>query len=95
MLVIAAVLAASCDPFDYEDWDPFSDLDLSQIGGMGGGQFSVTPADCPINTTIEEYAGQKADDLANDVVGENEDLYWRLRDQLCLVFESIRPAEGG
>ncbi len=26
---------------------------------------------------------------------ENEDLYWRLRDQLCLVFESIRPAEGG
>ncbi len=24
---------------------------------------------------------------------ENEDLYWRLRDQLCLVFESIRPAE--
>ncbi len=31
-----------------------------------------------------------------DVVSEeNEDLYWRLRDQLFLVFESIRPAEGG
>ncbi|MBP5253789.1 MAG: hypothetical protein J6Z23_00115 [Lachnospiraceae bacterium] len=25
---------------------------------------------------------------------ENEDLYWRLRDQLCLVFDSISPAEG-
>ena len=24
---------------------------------------------------------------------ENEDLYWRLRDQLCLVFESLCPAE--
>ncbi len=24
----------------------------------------------------------------------NEDLYWRLRDQLWTVFESIRPAEG-
>ena len=24
---------------------------------------------------------------------ENEDLYWRLRDQLCLVFENLRPAE--
>ena len=24
----------------------------------------------------------------------NEDLYWRLRDQLCLVFDSIRPTEG-
>ena len=23
---------------------------------------------------------------------ENEDLYWRLRDQLCLVFDSLRPA---
>ncbi len=26
---------------------------------------------------------------------ENEDLYWRVRDQLCLVFESICHAEGG
>ena len=26
---------------------------------------------------------------------ENEDLYWRLRDQLCLVFASICPVEGG
>ena len=25
---------------------------------------------------------------------ENEDLYWRLRDQLCLVFESLCPADG-
>ncbi len=25
---------------------------------------------------------------------ENEDLYWRLRDRLWQVFESIRPAEG-
>ena len=24
----------------------------------------------------------------------NEDLYWRLRDQLCLVFDSLRPTEG-
>ena len=24
----------------------------------------------------------------------NEDLYWRLRDQLWMVFDSIRPAEG-
>ena len=24
----------------------------------------------------------------------NEDLYWRLRDQLCLVFDSLRPAAG-
>ena len=23
----------------------------------------------------------------------NEDLYWRLRDQLCLVFDSLRPTE--
>ena len=28
------------------------------------------------------------------VCEENEDLYWRLRDQLCLVFESLCPAEG-
>ena len=25
---------------------------------------------------------------------ENEDLYWRLRDQLCLAFESLCPAES-
>ena len=25
---------------------------------------------------------------------DNEDLYWRLRDQLCLVFDSLRPTEG-
>lgn len=25
---------------------------------------------------------------------ENEDLYWRLRDQLCLVFDSLRPGDG-
>ncbi len=25
---------------------------------------------------------------------ENEDLYWRLRDQLCLAFESLCPADG-
>ncbi|MBO4869422.1 MAG: hypothetical protein J5585_06885 [Clostridia bacterium] len=25
---------------------------------------------------------------------ENENLYWRLRDQLCLVFESLRPGDG-
>ena len=24
----------------------------------------------------------------------NEELYWRLRDQLCLVFDSLRPTEG-
>ena len=24
----------------------------------------------------------------------NEDLYWRLRDQLWMVFDSLRPAEG-
>jgi hypothetical protein len=25
---------------------------------------------------------------------ENEDLYWRLRDQLCLVFDSLKAGEG-
>ncbi len=25
---------------------------------------------------------------------ENEDLYWRLRDQLCLAFDSLKPGEG-
>ena len=25
---------------------------------------------------------------------ENEDLYWRLRDKLCLVFDSISPSDG-
>ena len=25
---------------------------------------------------------------------ENEDLYWRLRDKLCLIFGSLCPAEG-
>ena len=25
---------------------------------------------------------------------ENEDLYWRLRDQLCLVFDSLQAGEG-
>ena len=25
---------------------------------------------------------------------DNEDLYWRLRDKLCLVFDSIGPSEG-
>jgi hypothetical protein len=25
---------------------------------------------------------------------ENEDLYWRLRDQLCPVFDSLKPGEG-
>ncbi len=28
------------------------------------------------------------------VSGENEDLYWRLRDQLCLVFDSLQPGDG-
>ena len=84
MLVVAAVLAASCNP--NEDWDPFGGLDPSIFGGMGGqggpggGTVSVTPADCPIDTSIEGYAGQKADDKDKDVVGENEDLYWELID---------------
>lgn len=25
---------------------------------------------------------------------ENEDLYWRMRDRLCLIFDSISPAAG-
>lgn len=25
---------------------------------------------------------------------ENEDLYWRIRDQLWMVFDGLRPAEG-
>ena len=81
MLVTAAILAASCNPLD-TDWDPFSILDPSQggFGGPGGAMISVTPADCPIDTSIEGYAGQTADDQANDVVGENEDLYWELID---------------
>ena len=48
MLVIAAVLAASCDPYDIED--PFSSIweQMQPGGGMGGAQINVTPADCPI-----------------------------------------------
>ena len=59
MLVTAAILAASCNPLDTE-WDPFSILDPSQggFGGPGGAMISVTPADCPIDTSIEGYAGQ-------------------------------------
>ena len=79
MLVAAAILAAACDPFDTEDID--SIWEQIQQGGMGGvAQINVTPADCPINTTIEAYAGQTADDFASDAVGENEDLYWELAD---------------
>ena len=79
MLVAAAILAAACYPFDTDDID--SIWEQIQQGGMGGvAQINVTPADCPINTTIEDYAGQTADDFASDAVGENEDLYWELID---------------
>ena len=80
MLVVAAILAASCNPFDTDDFDPFSIWDQMQGGGMGGAQINVTPADCPIDTSIEGYAGQTADDFDSDAVGENEDLYWELID---------------
>ncbi|MBR5431124.1 MAG: carbohydrate-binding domain-containing protein [Bacteroidales bacterium] len=80
MLVAAAIAAVSCDPFGTDGDDPFSIADPFQQGGMGGAQISVTPADCPINTSIEEYAGQTADDISSDAVGENEDLYWELID---------------
>lgn len=80
MLVAAAIVAVSCDPFGTDGDDPFSITDPFQQGGMGGAQISVTPADCPINTSIEEYAGQTADDISSDSVGENEDLYWELID---------------
>ena len=47
---------------------------------MWGAQINVTPADCPIDTSIEGYAGQVADDYSSDAVGQNEDLYWELID---------------
>ena len=80
MLVAAAIVAASCDPYGTEDFNPFNIDPFQQGGNSGGVQISVTPADCPINTTIEEYAGQTADDYDSDAVGENEDLYWELID---------------
>lgn len=37
------------------------------------------------------YASYGREGVVSEV---NEDLYWRLRDQLCLVFDSLRPTEG-
>ncbi len=80
IIAAAAIIAAACNPLDTDDSDPFSIFNPSQpgFGGNGGVQISVTPADCPINTTIEGYNGQKAEDFSSDIVGDNEDLYWEL-----------------
>ena len=80
IIAAAAIIAAACNPLDTDDSDPFSIFNPSQpgFGGNGGAQINVTPADCPINTTIEGYNGQKAEDFSSDIVGDNEDLYWEL-----------------
>lgn len=75
IFLLTIVVCASCTKTkpDFPGEPPFGDFNPPDMPGESGADDSSAPN---FDNTIYTYAGQLADDAANDAVGDNEDFYW-------------------